>query len=884
MWGDPITIQCSSERFRSHGGRRGVAWRGAVVALACLALVSAGLALKTGGAAPRDGREGIGDAGGVAAVLTPGEALRSLRVRPGFHVELVAAEPLVSAPVAMSFDGDGRLWVVEMRTYMPDVVGSNELAPDNRVVVLEDADGDGAMDTATPFLEGLVLPRAVLPCFGGALVIEPPNILFCKDNDGDGKADERRVLLGGIGGRDNPEHAPNGLVWGMDNWITFSQHTQRFMFDGEKVTAEAVPGHGQWGVTMDDVGRLYYTPNSDTLRGDLFPKQYAARNPDQHFVAGMNEKVGLDLAVWPARASGVNRGYLPNFLRSNRRLANVTAACAPTIYRGTAFPEEFWGDAFVCEPSGNLVKRLAMREYNGVPVGTNAYVGDEFLTSTDERFRPVASCVGPDGALYLADMYRGVIQHRVFLTPFLKEHIAERGLEAPLGYGRIYRVVADNAESLGTGVVPRERRRARFSSMPDADLVVLLQASDGWWRDTAQRTLVQRRAVGAASALRNVAANATDYRARLQSLWTLDGLDIAEPGDAHRAMADAHAAVRAAGLRVGERWIGNLDMLEKVVAAAADPDRIVRIQAALSVSRSRDSRAVRTLVDLLRGEGGDSFVRSAVVSGLVDREPEVLAALRRDDAWPGSRGDRAVLAELVDCGLRSASGEVRARVLDQVSEDAANHPRRAELVMDRVRGELRVGKESSRVLGLAREPRGWLRTIDTTSASRDRAVVKAGAAMRTVTGYLDWPGRPTEGLPTLVRALTKEEQVQFEQGAKLYVACVGCHGADGRGTAAQVPPLVGSPRVVGPADRLAKILLHGLEGKVESGGVVYEGAMPAAPMRSDEELAAVMTYVRRGWGNTGEPVSAKMVGEAKAVAGERKVPWKVGELEGKESR
>jgi len=820
-----------------------------------------------------------------APTLTPAEALRTFKVQPGFRVELVAAEPLISAPVAMSFDGDGRLWVVEMPTYMPDVLGTNELTPANRIVVLDDTDGDGTMDRATPFLEGLVLPRAVLPCFGGALVIAPPNILFCKDNDGDGKADETRVLLEGIGGRDNPEHAPNGLIWGMDNWISFSQHTQRLKFDGQKVITEATPGHGQWGVTMDDTGRLYYTPNSDTLRGDIFPKQYASRNLNQRTVAGMNEKVGLDLAVWPARVSGVNRGYLPNFLRSNRRLANVTAACSPSIYRGTAFPQDFWGDAFVCEPSGNLVKRLTMHEYNGVLVGTNTYHGDEFLTSTDERFRPVASCVGPDGALYLADMYRGVIQHRVFLTPFLKEHIAKHELDAPLNCGRIYRVVADKSTP-DTRAEPKNHVNARptISTMSDTDLVGLLSHPEGWWRDTAQRTLVQRRATTVAPLLRKLAVDSSDFRSRLHALWTLDGLDVSEASDAHRAISDPHPAVRAAGLRVGEHWIGNLDTLDRMIDAASDAERVVRIQAALSVSRSGDSRAMLKMVDLLRDEGDDSYIRSAVLTGIMDREPLVLAALRRDGAWPASRGDRAVLVELVDCGLRSASSEVRTRTLQQVSEDAEKNPQRAERIMQRVRDELRIGKEGSRVLSLSREPTDWLRTIEGASASRDRATEDAGASMRTITGFLDWPGRPTEGLPALVRALTAEEQSQFERGAKLYAACAGCHGADGRGTAAQIPPLAGSPRVLGPADRLTKILLHGLEGKIENGDVVYDGAMPAAPMRSDDELAAVMTYLRRGWGNTAEPVTAMVVAEVKAATAERTTPWKSSEIEGKSAK
>jgi hypothetical protein len=263
--------------------------------------------------------------------------------------------------------------VVEMRGYMPDVEGSNELEPNGRIVVLTDEDHDGVFDRRTIFMEHLVLPRAVLPCHGGALVIAPPDLIFAKDTDDDGVADQRTVLASGLGGLDNPEHAPNGLLYGLDNWIHLSQHDAEYRFDGVTLRTRPTPGHGQWGITQDDQGRLYYAPNPEALRGDLYPKHYAARHPALADPPGINRLVSPDQTVWPAIPTpAVNRGYMENVLRPDGTLASHTAACSPHIYLSSLLPG-CAGDEFVCEPAAYMVRRLGIEQTPAGPVARNRY-------------------------------------------------------------------------------------------------------------------------------------------------------------------------------------------------------------------------------------------------------------------------------------------------------------------------------------------------------------------------------------------------------------------------------------------------------------------------------------------------------------------------------
>ena len=324
-----------------------------------------------------------------APPLSPTKAMKSFKTAPGFRIELVASEPLIECPIALAFDPDGRLWILEMRGFMPNADSRGELEPLGRVSILEDTDHDGRMDKRTVFLDGLVQPRALALARGGALVAEPPNLWYCRDTNGDGRCDEKTLVAPDyaaqddpkLGNKANPEHAGNGLVHDLDNWIYNLYHTYRYRFTEGRWRREESPNRTQWGLAQDDFGRLFFTSNSDPLRGDLIPLPYARKFGAGIRVPGLNVQIERDLSVWPIRVNpGVNRGYQEKQLRADGTLATFTAACGTTIYRGDAYPPEFRGDAFVCEPSGNVIRRERLFETNGIVTATNAYDRAEFLS------------------------------------------------------------------------------------------------------------------------------------------------------------------------------------------------------------------------------------------------------------------------------------------------------------------------------------------------------------------------------------------------------------------------------------------------------------------------------------------------------------------------
>ncbi len=797
----------------------------------------------------------------IGAVVEAGD-LSGFRVAEGFRIELVACEPMVQAPVAMSFDEDGRLWVVEMSSFMNHLEGTGERAPVNRIVILEDTDGDGVMDKSAVFLDGLVLPRAVMPTFGGALVLEPPTLYWCPDRDGDGRADEKLALLGGFGGIESPEHAGNGLLRGMDNWIYFSQHPLRLKFDGKTLTTQRTPEHGQWGVTQDDAGRLYYAPNSDALIGDRYPKHYASRNPALGGAAGMGEKICSDLTVWPSHPTAVNRGYQEKVLRKDGTLATHTAACSPLIYRGTLFGEEAYGNAFVCEPAGNLVKRMVMSEKDGVVSAKPAYADRDFLTSKDPRFRPVSLCEGPEGAIYIADMYRGVLQHKNFVTDYLRRETRKGKLERPISQGRIYRIVPKG----GVGGF----NRLRMSGATSEELLWALRMHNAWWCESAQRLIVERHEVSLESKLREVSGRADEASVRLRALWTLDGLGLATAEDAINAMKDGDPWLRCAGARIAERWPERADVQAAWELLTKDANRLVRVQGTLSAGEW--AGASKLLGAVLQRNGGDAYIRSAVVSGLKGREWAFLEARFANAMWPATQQEKDQLSLLADCVLRGEDGAARAKLVERVAAMVIEKDARGPLLFGAVTRAQRLESQSPRTVSLGSEPVGWMKLVGMTELPLSKTVVESN-------WYLTWPGRAAMNPPRKIRALTEAEQGQFGRGEFLFSDCVACHGAEGKGVPGQAPPLAGSARVQGPATQLARILLHGFEGPIDREGVKYDGVMAPAPRSNDADLAALMTYVRRAWGNGADPVTEEMVKQVRMLTSKRNRPWRAEELE-----
>lgn len=467
-------------------------------------------------------------------VLSPNEALSDFQLPDGFTAELVAAEPLVEAPVALAFDENADCWVVEMRSYMPDENGLGEDAPTGRIKILRDTNRDGTMDQAVLFLDSLVLPRAVCPVYGGVLVAEPPALWFY-ERRGD-KAGPRILVDSAFAEGHNPEHQANSLTPAMDNWIYAARCEKRYRRDNTGVwRIEKARFRGQWGMAQDDFGRLYYNDNSTILVGDNLPPSAwpltalsLSTKVSNHFGVRYGNN-----RVFPRRPTpGVNRGYQEGVLDNTQRLVNATSACGPTIFRGDNFSvEDVSGSptlangaqflAFVPEAAAHLVKCVVLTHSPEGISGQSDRDGVDFLTATDERFRPVNAYTAPDGTLWLADFHRGLIQHATYLTPYLREQVIARNLVNPTHLGRIFRIRK-------TANPPQPC--PSFADLTAAQLVDLLAHPNGWRRDKAQWLLVERGDTSVAPLLRGMALRHADPRARLHALWTLDGLGASMPG------------------------------------------------------------------------------------------------------------------------------------------------------------------------------------------------------------------------------------------------------------------------------------------------------------------------------------------------------------------
>ncbi|MDB6071010.1 MAG: hypothetical protein JWL81_2181, partial [Verrucomicrobiales bacterium] len=414
---------------------------------------------------------------------SPAEALAAFRVRPGFLVELVAAEPEVVDPVAFDWDARGRLWVVEMRDYPLGLDGKGQ--PGGVVKILEDADGDGRYERATVFLEGLPYPTSLMPWGRGVLITAAPDLFYAEDSDGDGRADVRKVLLTGFH-PGNQQHHFNGFDRGLDGWIYVANGDsgghlksiatgQEIAISGRDVrfrpdtgALETVSSASQYGLRRDDWGHWFGNNNSTWLWHVTLPEHYLRRNPrlPVKSVCQVLADYAESTRVMPVSTAMVR----PNQPWS---LNHVTSACSPMPYRDELFGPDFDTSVFICEPVHNVVHREVL-ERRGTGFSSRR-AGDEeqseFLASTDHWFRPVSLKTGPDGALYVADMYRFVLEHPEWIAPEMQERLDVR---AGQDRGRLYRIVPEGWKRKPVPIL---------AGRTTAELVAALDSSNGWQRD-----------------------------------------------------------------------------------------------------------------------------------------------------------------------------------------------------------------------------------------------------------------------------------------------------------------------------------------------------------------------------------------------------------------
>jgi mono/diheme cytochrome c family protein len=741
-----------------------------------------------------------------------------------------------------------------MRPYMHDVDGTGEDQPTGRIVVLEDTDGDGKMDKRTVFADRLAMPRGVMCVNGGALVAEPPVLWFMKDTDGDGVADAREQVDGSYGTRGGqPEHMANSPTRFLDNWIYSANHAIRLRLKDGKWTADSTGNRGQWGMSQDDFGRPFYNFNSDFLRANFVPEALYKRNPNFPATAGLGVQLLKDQSCWPSHPTpGVNRGYDPKQLRADGTLAICTATCGVTIYRGGLFGPKYQGNAFIPEPAGNLVKRVIIEEKNAVLTAKGAYAGTEFLTSTDERFRPVNAYTGPDGALYLADMYRGVIQHKGFLTHYLIANIKDRQLEQPANMGRIWRIVPEK-KTATTVTLPAE----------PAKLVEFLGHPNGVIRDTAQRLLVEKKDAAVAPAVAKVATEGASSLAKIHALWTLEGMAALTPDVLAACVKDKNARVRATAVRVADRTFAM-----ELVKLVNDPS--VDVQVALGFALSGFPETQDGAIALARRSGANPLVREAIVSGLRGRELEVLEAVIGATDKPAPVEFLGTLAQAVMNERRAAR---TSKLLAIIAAQPANSP--AQLAML----EGASGKKAPKGA-----PKYKLLYLEAESPELAQLLKTAKGTARTLVAAVDariaWPGKPGVPPPPVVVPLSAAEQELFEKGRTVYMTlCVGCHQPTGTGMEGLAPALVDSDWVLGKPDVPARVILHGLSGPIKVNGQTWSLEMPPlGAALTDEQIAGVLTYIRREWEHNASPVSIDSVAKLRAQYQTRTKAWTMEEF------
>jgi mono/diheme cytochrome c family protein/glucose/arabinose dehydrogenase len=837
--------------------------------------------------------------------LPPDVAVTKFAMPPGYRVELVASEPLIQDPVMIDWDGDGRMWAVEMPGYMPDINAKGEHEPIGKIVVLEDTNSDGRMDKRTVFQDGLVLARWLKVLDRGVLVAEPPNLWLFHDTNGDLRADRKELVTDQYGRKEaNVEHNANSLLWALDNNIYTSEIDIDLRLKNGKFDVKKTLSRGQWGITQDDAGRIFRNTNESALHVDIVPAHYYVRHPNLLRTRGSYESLtGPDAELnetWPIRPTrGVNRGYQHGILRPDGTLAKYTSVCTPMIYRGDRLPAELYGNVFVVDPTVNLVSRIILGDSPNGLTASKAYrdVRGEFLASTDERFRPVNLSIAPDGTLYVVDMYRGIIQHKGYMTEYLRDYVLTHKLDQANSFGRIYRVVHDSTRRDTTPFPTRAT---------PAQLVPLLGHANGWRRDMAQQLLVERGDKAVAPALRKLATSA-DVRTRLKALWVLDGLDAIEPDDVTRALSHADRDMRVSALRLSERWlrVPNHAIHGAVIKRLDDTDWAVRRQLAATLGELPAGSKEAAIANMLERYGDDPIAVDAALSGSRGSEMAVLDRLLQATGETPQRS--AAITMLAATIVRVGEDTPIQTILARVAETSRTAWQRSALLRGAEVALLgatmpgtppRGGGNPNAPCetcpggrggpGGARAFPGALEGANPPAAptraggpsvtlSREPALIavaaekgELGDRAAKLMARIGWPGKA--GVTPVAAALNAADQKAFNAGQQIYRnLCEGCHGAEGREQPGATPNIAGAPGVIGAPGVPIRVLLHGKEGPI--------GLMPAhGDTLNDAEIAAVLTYIRRAWGQSASPIDQAAVQQVRTATAGRTRAWTPEEL------
>jgi mono/diheme cytochrome c family protein/type 1 glutamine amidotransferase/glucose/arabinose dehydrogenase len=508
-------------------------------------------------------------------VLSPAESLKTFQLPSGYHLELVLSEPQIREPVVTVFDGNGRMYVAEMRSYMQDIDATDEKAPISRISLHWSSKGDGVYDRHSVFLDGLLLPRMILPLRDSILVQETDtgDIFEYRDTNGDGVSDSKKLFFSGEPRKANLEHQPSGLIWCADNWLYTTYNSWRIRWTPNGVIKEpTAPNGGQWGLTQDDTGKPWIV----NAGGELGPINF-----QQPIVYGAfkirNEFTEDYKTVWPLVPIPDVQGGTSRFRPVEKTLNHITAACGADIYRGDRLAPDLVGDLLYCEPVGRLIRRTKIETRDGVTYLKNPYEQSEFIRSSDPYFRPVNLVTAPDGALYITDMARGIIQEGNWTKKgsYLRGVIQQYDLDRNINGGRIWRLVHDG-QSLGS--------TPHMLDETPAQLVAHLAHPNGWWRDTAQKLLILGQDKSVVPALQSMARTHANPVARFHALWTLEGLSALDAALVRETLKSPLTQLRIAAIRTSETLIkaGDKTLSANILALVKDSDPGVAIQAMMT--------------------------------------------------------------------------------------------------------------------------------------------------------------------------------------------------------------------------------------------------------------------------------------------------------------
>ena len=511
--------------------------------------------------------------------LSKEKAQQSIELKDGYGLELVLSDPDIREPMAMAWDGNGALYVVEMRTYMQDADATDEKKPTSRISRHEDTNGDGVYDKHTVFVDNLKLPRMILPLDEGRVMVGITDTLDLwnyTDTDGDGVADKKEKIYEGGKRGGNMEHQPSGLIWNLDNWIYLTYENKRYRYTDGKFEVEKIPrGGGQWGIGRDDSGRIYFSAAGGEKPAFFFqqPLEYGALDLSGQEEKGFREV--FPIANVPDVQGGRRR------VNATGGLNNFTGCAGQGIYRGDRLPVDLKGDLLIPEPVGRLIRRAKVTRENGMTVLSNAYPKSEFIRAKDVNFRPVWSTTSPDGGMMIIDAHRGIIQQGNWTRPgsYLRGVIEKWGLDKNIGKGRIYRLVHTTY---------KPDKQPRMYEETTAELVRHLAHPNGWWRDTAQKLIILRKdRESVVPVLEKVISSEPSELGRLHALWTLEGMSKLQPETVVMGLNDKSSLVRTSAVRLAEPFL-NSDpaVIKALINSTALPSDIeMSLQAINSTSK-----------------------------------------------------------------------------------------------------------------------------------------------------------------------------------------------------------------------------------------------------------------------------------------------------------